>query len=113
VKTPEELLTQLDTVRLEIRGAAARIRDAEQKADEADRVYRREFATVYRRSQGSIRDREQQALLECQEFARHRDDTAAVVAYLKTQRGDLELEQSNLQSQGRLLDGIYRGAGPQ
>jgi hypothetical protein len=104
MKTPDTLLQQLDAIRVQLSRSAEDIRDAEINAGEAERDYKRESALAYRRATGSIDDRKQQAILDCEEFAKQRDRTAAVVNYLKMRRSNLEIEQSNLQTQARLVD---------
>lgn len=103
MKSPAQLMEQLDVVRVQLSRTAEDIRDAEEAADQADRDYKRESALAYRRATGSIDDRKQQAILDVEQFTRERDRTASIVSFLKMRRANLEIEQSNLQTQARLV----------
>lgn len=103
MKSPQQVIEQLDAIRVQLSRTAEDIRDAEVAADQADRDYKRESALAYRRATGSIDDRKQQAVLDCEQFTKERDRTASVLSYLKMRRANLEIEQSNLQTQARIL----------
>lgn len=103
MKNINQIIQQLDAIRGQLSRTAEEIRDAEVAADEAERDYKRESALAYRRATGSIDDRKQQAYLDTEEFVKQRDRTASVVNYLKMRRANLEIEQSNLQTQARIL----------
>lgn len=103
MKSSQEIIEQLDTIRRHLSATAEEIRDAELAADQAERDYKRESALAYRRATGSIEDRKQQATLDCESFAAERDRTSAVLSYVKTRRANLEIQQSNLQTQARLI----------
>lgn len=103
MKTPDQIVQQLDAIRVQLSRTAEEIRDAELASDEAERDYKRESALAYRRASGSIDDRKQQAVLDTEEFTKQRDRTASVLNYLKLRRSNLEIEQSNLQTQARLI----------
>ena len=109
MKTPNLVVDELDEVRHRMATTAEEIRDAEASAVEAERIYKRELATAYRRAQGTAKDREGTALIECERFAEARDAAKAVAAYVKTRRANLEIEQSNLQTQSRLVELVFRG----
>lgn len=111
MKNPIAIVQQLDAIRHQIAGTAGEIRAAEIAADDTDRDFKREFAVAYRRASGSIDDRKHQATLDVEEFAKARDRAATILNYAKTRRANLEIEQSNLQTQARLVDNIYRNGG--
>ena len=110
MKTPDQIVQQLDAIRTQMSRTAEEIRDAEITADDAERDYKRESALAYRRASGSIDDRKQQAILATEEFAKAKDRSASILNYVKMRRANLEIEQSNLQTQARLIDASARGA---
>lgn len=110
MKNAQQIIEQLDAIRNQLSRTAEEIRDAEVRADEAEHEHKRESALAYRRATGSVEDRKQQALLDTGEFAKARRDTSAVASYLKMRRANLEIEQSNLQTQARLIGTEFAGS---
>lgn len=109
MKTPTQLIEQLEAVRADIARTAEPIRDAERALSEAASQYRIEQAAAYRRARGTVKDRDHEAVEAVKEFWRAKADAEAVLSYEKLRRANLELQQSNLQTQARLLDMAARG----
>lgn len=104
MKTPDALIAELDAIRVQLARNATEVRDLELRAVTDAESYATEYATAYRRASGSVEDRKQQAHLDTARFKAAKDRAAIEVAYVKQRGRDLEAQQSNLQTQARLLD---------
>ncbi|MBA8847406.1 hypothetical protein [Microcella alkalica] len=93
MKTPDQIITELDAIRIQIARNATEVRELELRAVTEAESFATEYANAYKRASGSIEERKQQATL----------DTARFKA-AKERGRDLEAQQSNLQTQARLLD---------
>lgn len=104
MKTPEQIITELDALRVQIARNATEVRDLELRAVTDADTYATEYATAYRRATGSVEERKQTATLETARFKAAKERAAIEVAFVKQRGRDLEAQQSNLQTQARLLD---------
>lgn len=104
MKNPNQIIDELDAIRVQIARNATEVRDVELRAVTDAELFATEYATAYRRATGSIEERKQTAALETARFKSARDRSAIEVAYVKQRGRDLEAQQSNLQSQAKLLD---------
>jgi ABC-type phosphate transport system auxiliary subunit len=111
VKRPEQVIAELDALRAQIARNAVEIRDIELRATDDAEKYATEYATAYRRATGAIEERKQQATLDTTRFRAARDRSAIEVAFMKQRGRDIEAQQSNLQTQARLLDTHLRSIG--
>lgn len=104
MKTPEQIIAELDAIRVQIARNANEVRDLELRAVTDADTYATEYANAYKRATGSIEERKQQATLDTHRFKAAKERAAIEVAYVKQRGRDLEAQQSNLQTQARLLD---------
>lgn len=111
IKTPDSIIRELDEIKNETARRARDIQRAETEYLDAKREFEREFALSYRRADGPVEDRKQQAALDADSFAQARDDAQAVLNYRKQRSRDLDQGQSALQTQARLVEITYRLAG--
>lgn len=110
MKTPETVISELDFLRAQIARNATDIREMELKAAEESETFTREYATAYKRAEGSVEDRKQTALLDTARFKAAKDRALIELAFVKQRGRDLEFLQSNLQTQARLLDTHLRAS---
>lgn len=111
IKTPDSIVRELDEIKNETAQRARRIQQAEADYLEAKRAYDKEYALAYRRAEGPVEDRKQQAALDAETFAHDRDDKQAIFNYRRQRSRDLDQGQSALQTQARLVEITYRLAG--
>lgn len=111
MKNPEQIITELDGLRSQIARSANEAREAEIRAADEGDAFTREYATAYKRAAGSIEDRKQSAALETIQFKSSKDRALIELAFVKQRARDLESQQSNLQTQARLLDTHLRSLG--
>lgn len=104
MKTPDALITELDAIRVQIARNATEVRELELRAVTEAESFATEYANSYKRATGSIEERKQQATLDASRFKAAKERAAIEVAYVKQRGRDLEAQQSNLQTQARLLD---------
>lgn len=104
MKTPDALITELDAIRVQIARNATEVRELELRAVTEAESFATEYANSYKRATGSIEERKQQAVIDTARFKAAKDRAAIEVAYVKQRGRDLEAQQSNLQTQARLLD---------
>ncbi len=102
---PDRILEQLNALRHQIARTATDLRDAELRAADATEEHLRAYATAYKSAEGTQKDREQQATLDSLPSRRARDRALIEVAFIKQRARDVELQQSNLQTQARLMGG--------
>lgn len=111
IKTPDSIIRELSDVKNKVAQNAGIIQDCERAFLEADRDFRREYAMAYKRAQGSVEDRKQQATIDTDSFAHARDDALIALNYAKTRSRSFETIQTNLQTQARLVEITFRLAG--
>ena len=111
LKTPDSIIQELDSIKNEVAQRARDIEQSEQVFLKAKRDYDREYALAYRRADGPVEDRKQQAVLDADSCAQARDDAQTVLNYRKQRSRDLDQGQSALQTQARLVEITYRLAG--
>lgn len=111
IKTPDSLVRDLEQVRNHAAQGAIELRKAEAAYLEAKRMHDREYALAYKRASGPVEDRKQQATIDADSFAQAMDDAQIVLNYVKAQARSLDSQQSNLQTQARLVEITYRLAG--
>lgn len=111
LKTPDSIIRELDSIKNETSRRAKDIQQAEADFLEAKRLFDKEYALAYRRAEGPVEDRKQQAALDAESFAHARDDAQTLFNYWKQRSRDLDQGQSALQTQARLVEITYRLAG--
>ena len=111
MKSPADIITELDALRAQIARSANETREAELRAADESDAFTREYATAYKRASGSVEDRKQTATLETIRFKTSKDRALIELAFVKQCGRDLESQQSNLQTQARLLDTYLRSLG--
>jgi multidrug resistance efflux pump len=111
IKTPDAIIRDLEAVRNHAAQGPAELRKAEGEYLEAKRQHDREYALAYKRAAGPVEDRKQQATIDADSFAQAMDDAQIVLNYVKAQSRSLDSQQSNLQTQARLVEITYRLAG--
>lgn len=111
IKTPDSIIRELADVRTNVAKSASILEERERAYLEAKRVHDREYGLAYMRAQGPVEDRKQQAAVDTESFAHARDEALVLWNYAKTRARSLESEQTNLQSQARLVEITYRLAG--
>lgn len=104
MKTPEQIISELDAIRVQIARNATEVRELELRAVTEAESFATEYANSYKRATGSIEERKQQATLDTARFKAAKERAAIEVAYVKQRGRNLEAQQSNLQTQARLLD---------
>lgn len=105
MRTPEQIAEQLDALRHQIARNATDVREVELRAADATEDYLRQYARAYAATEGSVKEREQQATLDTLPARRVRDRALIEVAYVKQRARDTEAQQSNLQTQARIAVG--------
>lgn len=103
--TVTQIVEQLNSLRHQIARSATDLRESELRAADATEEHLRAYATAYRDARGTLKDREQQAILQTLATRRARERALIEVNYLKQRARDLEAQQTNLQSQARLIVG--------
>lgn len=111
IKTPDSIIHELVQVRNAVAQNAGIIREREAAAAEASRQFDYEYALAYKRATGSVKDREQQAVIDTESFAVARDETRIALNYAKSRAKSFESEQMNLQTQARLVEITFKLAG--
>lgn len=111
ITTPDAIIRELEQVRNYAAQGAIELRKAESAYLEAKRTHDREYALAYKRASGPVEDRKQQAVIDADSFAHAMDDAQIVLNYVKAQSRSLDSQQSNLQTQSKLVEITYRLAG--
>lgn len=111
IKTPDQIIRDLEQVRTHAARSAVELEKAERAYLHAKREYEREYALAFKRSSGSVEERKQQATIDADTFAHAMDDGQIVLNYVKAQSRSLDSQQSNLQTQSKLVEITYRLAG--
>jgi hypothetical protein len=103
--TADEIVRQLDALRAQIARSATDIRDCELRAADASEEHSRAYAVAYVAATGSVEERRQAAILATLPARRLRDRAEIEMRFVKQRAHDLEAQQSNLQTQARLIGG--------
>ena len=111
IKTPDQIINDLEEVRNHAARGARELEKAERDFLAAKREHDREYALAYKRASGPVEDRKQQAVIDSDSFAQAMDDAQIVLNYVKAKARSLDSQQSNLQTQARLVEITFRLAG--
>lgn len=111
IVTPDQIIRALEEVRNHAARGPRELEKAEADYLAAKRQYDREYAVAYKRADGPVEDRKQQATIDADSFAQAMDDAQIILNYVKAQSRSLDSQQSNLQTQSKLVEITYRLAG--
>ena len=111
IVTPDQIISELSAVRNESARGPRELERAERDYLIAKRQYDREYALAYKRASGPVEDRKQQAIIDADSFAQAMDDAQIALNYVKAQSRSFDSQQSNLQTQAKLVEITYRLSG--
>ncbi|WGW12714.1 hypothetical protein LWF01_02785 [Saxibacter everestensis] len=111
IKTPDSIVMELTDLKNRVAQGPKHLREAEAEFLEVERQYQREYALAYKRADGPVEDRKQQAIVDTDTFREAKDVALITLNYVKGLSRSYESQQSNLQTQARLVEITYRMAG--
>lgn len=111
IVTPDQVIGELEAVRNDAARGPRELEKAERAYLVAKRQFDREYALAYKRADGPVEDRKQQATIDADSFAQAMDDAQIILNYVKAHSRSLDSQQSNLQTQAKLVEITYKLAG--
>lgn len=110
-KTPDSLIAEMVELRRELSKGVAALHNAQLKMSETALEADKAYSLALINAEGTVADREAVARLMSIDQRKDADVAKAVYDRVKTKMRVLETNLSSLQSQGKLVEVMYRTAG--
>jgi hypothetical protein len=111
LRTPDSILRDLSEIRERITRGIEAIRESEDEATVAKFDAERLELTTFLEAQGSVADRQAVAKIRSEDLRRAAETAKKRVDYIREHVRALRDAQMNVQTQARLVEVMYRGAG--
>ncbi len=111
IVAPDDIIQELRNINQESAKGIVLLAEVERKAIELDLQAQTAEARALLESQGNIPERQAIALLKCEQERLQADIAKAEVSRVKTKLRHLQDQQSNLQTQARMVELTWKTAG--
>ena len=111
LRTPDGIIRELVEIRDRVSKGIEILREYEDEYTEAKFAAERAELKAFLDAQGTATDRNAVAKLLSEELRRDAEEAKKKVDYAKTLLKSLEAQQTSVQTQARLVEALYRGAG--